>query len=102
MRPACLQASTRSYGRMTLEEPAKSSDSPKYVFDNAGAQAGARFSALAEIFDPGTIRHLVERGVDQGWHCLEVGSGNGSIAAWLGDRVGPNGRVLVTDIDTRF
>jgi SAM-dependent methyltransferase len=85
-----------------MEEPAKSSDSPKYVFDNAAAQAGARFNALTEIFDPGTIRHLVDRGVDCGWHCLEVGGGNGSIAAWLGRRVGPRGRVLVTDIDTRF
>ena len=85
-----------------MEESAKCSDSPKYLFDNAAAQAGARFNALTEIFDPGTIRHLVDRGVDRGWHCLEVGGGNGSIAAWLGTRVGPRGRVLVTDIDTRF
>jgi SAM-dependent methyltransferase len=76
--------------------------SPGYVFDNASEQAGARFRALSEIFDPGTIRHLSERGVDQGWHCLEVGGGNGSIASWLSGRVGPTGSVLVTDIDTRF
>jgi SAM-dependent methyltransferase len=76
--------------------------SPDYVFDNAAAQAGARFRALAEIFDPGTIRHLSDRGVDQGWDCLEVGAGNGSIASWLSGRVGPTGSVLVTDIDTRF
>ncbi len=54
--------------------------SPYYVFDNAAEQADARFRALSEIFDPGTIRHLDDRGVDQGWHCLEVGGGNGSIA----------------------
>jgi SAM-dependent methyltransferase len=76
--------------------------SPEYVFDNAAVQAEARFSALAEIFDPGTIRHLSDRGVDQGWRCLEVGGGNGSIASWLSGRVGPTGSVLVTDIDTRF
>jgi SAM-dependent methyltransferase len=76
--------------------------SPGYVFDNAAEQAGARFSALSEIFDPGTIRHLSERGVDQGWHCLEVGGGNGSIAAWMSTRVGPRGHVLVTDLDPRF
>ena len=76
--------------------------SPDYVFDNAAVQAEARFSALAEIFDPGTIRHLSDRGVYQGWHCLEVGGGNGSIASWLSGRVGPTGSVLVTDIDTRF
>lgn len=73
-----------------------------YTFDNSGTQAAARFSALASIFDPGTIRHLTEIGVGRGWHCLEVGAGGGSIATWLCDRVGGNGQVLATDIDTRF
>jgi SAM-dependent methyltransferase len=73
-----------------------------YVFDNAGAQAGARFSALGALFDPGTIRHLAELGVAEGWHCLEVGAGGGSIATWLCDRVGAAGHVVATDIDPRF
>jgi len=73
-----------------------------YVLDNAGREASARFDALAAMYDPGTIRHLEERGVTSGWHCLEVGGGGGSIAAWLAARVGPAGRVLVTDIDPRF
>src|SRR5271154_3035731 len=73
-----------------------------YAFENSGTQTAARFSALADIFDPGTIRHLTEIGVGSGWHCLEVGAGGGSIATWLCDRVGGNGRVLATDIDTRF
>jgi 2-polyprenyl-3-methyl-5-hydroxy-6-metoxy-1,4-benzoquinol methylase len=73
-----------------------------YTFDNSGTQAATRFSALADIFDPGTIRHLTEIGVGSGWHCLEIGAGGGSIATWLCDRVGGNGRVLATDIDTRF
>jgi SAM-dependent methyltransferase len=73
-----------------------------YTFENSGAQAATRFSALADIFDTGTIRHLTEIGVGNGWHCLEVGAGGGSIATWLCDRVGSNGHVLATDIDTRF
>ena len=73
-----------------------------YVFDNAGAQAGARFSAVGALFDPGTIRHLTELGVAEGWHCLEVGAGGGSIATWLCDRVGAAGHVVATDIDPRF
>jgi SAM-dependent methyltransferase len=73
-----------------------------YLLDNAGAEAPARLSALATLFDPGTIRHLENRGVGSGWRCLEVGGGGGSIAAWLATRVGPTGHVLVTDIDTRF
>ena len=37
-----------------------------------------------------------------GWQCLEIGGGLGTITRWLSDRVGPEGRVLATDIDTRF
>jgi len=73
-----------------------------YILDNAGREASVRFDALAAMYDPGTIRHLEERGVTSGWHCLEVGGGGGSIAAWLAARVGPAGRVVVTDIDPRF
>ena len=35
------------------------------------------------------------------WQCLEIGGGGGSIAAWLSERVGPRGRVVVTDIQTQ-
>lgn len=80
-----------------LEDPA-----PRYLFDNAAAQTPARFSALAGIFDAGTVRHLSALGVGDGWRCLEVGGGGGSIAGWLCDRVGPTGRVVATDLDTRF
>jgi SAM-dependent methyltransferase len=73
-----------------------------YVFDNAWPQAHARLAALAEVHDEGTIRHLVARGVADGWKCLEVGGGLGTITRWLSDRVGANGYVLTTDIDTRF
>jgi SAM-dependent methyltransferase len=73
-----------------------------YLLDTAGKQAGARFDALAAMFDSGTIRHIEQRGIRQGWHCLEIGGGGGSIAAWLAERVGPAGHVLTTDIDTRF
>jgi SAM-dependent methyltransferase len=75
---------------------------PLYTFENSGTQAATRFSALADIFDPGTIRHLTNIGVGSGWRCLEVGAGGGSIATWLCDRVGGDGQVLATDIDTRF
>ena len=76
--------------------------SPGYVFDNAGHQAGQRFTGLAAVYDPGTIRHLTERGVGPGWRCWEVGAGGGSIAVWPAEQVGPSGFVLATDIDTRF
>ncbi len=81
---------------------AGSSGNATYALDNAGKEASARFDALAAMYDPGTIRHLEELGVSSGWHCLEVGGGGGSIAAWLAARVGAAGRVVVTDINPRF
>ena len=72
-----------------------------YVFDNAAPQAPARLRALAEVFDPGTIRQLDARGIAEGWRCLEVGGGLGTMTKWLSARVGPQGSVLTTDIDTR-
>jgi SAM-dependent methyltransferase len=52
--------------------------------------------------DPLTIRYLLRLGVGNGWRCLEVGAGAGSIVRWLSDRVGQNGSVVAADIDTRF
>jgi len=69
---------------------------------DAVMNASARFGALSVIFDADTRRHLLDRGLAPGWHCLEVGGGGGSIASWLGERVGAAGRVVVTDIETRF
>jgi SAM-dependent methyltransferase len=74
----------------------------QYILDNAGREASARFPALSAAFDAETIRHLEYLGVGPGWHCLEVGGGGGSIAAWLAARVAPTGHVLVTDLDPRF
>jgi SAM-dependent methyltransferase len=41
-------------------------------------------------------------GISEGWRCLEVGAGEGSIARWLANRVGPTGIVVATDINTEF
>jgi len=75
---------------------------PRYVFDNAGEETSTRFSALEALFDAGTFRHIEALGISPGWRCLEVGGGSGSVATWLGRRVGVDGKVVVTDIDPRF
>jgi SAM-dependent methyltransferase len=72
-----------------------------YVFDNAAPQAPSRLAALSAVYDEGTIRQLLARGVGDGWRCVEVGGGGGSMTRWLSARVGPRGFVLTTDIDTR-
>ena len=70
-----------------------------YAFDNALAVQRARLRALEATLDAGTFRHLEAIGVGPRWRCLEVGAGGGSVAAWLAERVGPNGEVLATDLD---
>ena len=62
----------------------------------------ARLSMLAKSLDPGTFRLLERVGVEPGMHVLELGAGTGSVSAWLAERVGPDGRVMSTDIDLRF
>jgi ubiquinone/menaquinone biosynthesis C-methylase UbiE len=73
-----------------------------YIFDNAAQQASQRFTSLETLYDPWTIRHLEATGIGPGWQCWEVGAGGGTIAAWLAERCGLSGHVLVTDIDLRF
>jgi SAM-dependent methyltransferase len=72
-----------------------------YLFGNESDQGARRFRTLEAIFDPGTRRIVTDLGVKTGWSCLDVGAGSGSIAAWLCDRVGPDGQVLATDLDAR-
>lgn len=74
----------------------------RYAFDNAWQQERERLATIERTYDPGTIRILEGCQIADGWQCLEVGAGGGSIAAWLCERVGNRGRVVATDIDTRF
>jgi 2-polyprenyl-3-methyl-5-hydroxy-6-metoxy-1,4-benzoquinol methylase len=62
----------------------------------------ARLRLLEAVFDPTTTRHLEMLGVFEGWKCLEIGAGAGSVTQWLSMRVGSAGQVVATDIDTRF
>ncbi len=71
-----------------------------YLLDNAWQRGRARLDAVEAFLDPGTIRALEGLGVAPGWHCLELGAGGGSVAAWLSRRVGSAGKVVATDLDT--
>ena len=80
----------------------RSAVKPEYRFDNSWAQARGRLAASEMRNDPGTVRHLQALGVSEGWRCLEVGGGGGSITEWLCRRVGSAGHVVATDINPRF
>jgi SAM-dependent methyltransferase len=73
-----------------------------YVWDNAMVEARERLGVLEQTYDRGTLRCLDAVGVGTGWSCLEVAGGGGSITRVLCDRVGPTGRVVSVDLDTRF
>ena len=73
-----------------------------YVFDDSWQRYRERLAGLEALYDPQTIRHLASIGIAEGWRCLEVGGGGGSVAEWMSDRVGSGGSVLATDVDTRY
>ena len=73
-----------------------------YIFDAGFQKERDRLRALEFLFDSYTMRRLADLGVSDGWQCLEVGCGAGSIALWLAEQVGIAGRVVAVDLDTRF
>ena len=73
-----------------------------YLFDHGEKSERKRLAIMAAGGDPGTIACFESLGVTEGWHCLEVGAGAGSITEWLCGRVGRSGRVVSTDLQTKF
>jgi SAM-dependent methyltransferase len=73
-----------------------------FARDSPDAFERERLALLTQIADPITARRLADLGVGPGWRCLEVGAGDGSVARWLADCVGPKGRVTATDLNPRF
>lgn len=68
-----------------------------YALDNARAGASSMLDCLPPILDPSTVELLTPL-VPVGGRCLELGAGNGSVAGWLADAVGPGGHVVATDL----
>jgi 2-polyprenyl-3-methyl-5-hydroxy-6-metoxy-1,4-benzoquinol methylase len=54
---------------------------------------------MESLWDPGTQALLDELGIGDGWKCLEVGAGGGSLVEWMAAR---GATVTAVDIDTRF
>jgi SAM-dependent methyltransferase len=74
----------------------------EYLLDNQQVEAGQRFDALSELFNPSTFRHAQAVGLAAGWRVWEVGAGSPSVPAWFAEQVGAGGHVLATDIDTSW
>jgi hypothetical protein len=70
-----------------------------YILDDASAVEYKRLDLMSKILDPWTRQYLIGLGVGEGWHCLELGGGNGSIAQWLAAKVSASGSVTAIDIN---
>jgi SAM-dependent methyltransferase len=70
-----------------------------YILDDASAIEYQRLDLMSKILDPWTRGYLTALGVGTGWHCLELGGGNGSITEWLASKVGAMGSVTAIDIN---
>ncbi|MGV9311914.1 methyltransferase domain-containing protein [Streptomyces sp. NPDC003691] len=82
--------------------PAEHTEAHTYVFADSGARERDRLRLLARLLDPLHQRALSAAGIREGLHCLEVGSGTGSMAVWMAQQVGVEGSVLATDINLSF
>jgi SAM-dependent methyltransferase len=73
-----------------------------YLFSHEDQTERERLAAIEAGLDPFTIDCLKKIGVAESWRCLEIGAGAGSIAKWLCGQVGPTGKVVATDLQTKF
>jgi hypothetical protein len=73
-----------------------------YMFDNSATAEYQRLDLMSKILDPDTRTHLAALGLREGWNCLELGGGNGSITEWLCEMVGASGSVTSIDIDPKL
>lgn len=74
-----------------------------YIFTDTQFESELkRLQLLEKILDPASRRRILATGLTEGWHCLEVGAGAGSIMNWMSEEVGQSGKVTAIDLDTRF
>ena len=73
-----------------------------YALDSSWYAERDRLNSLTALYDEATIAFCERLGVGDGWRCVELGAGTGSVAQLLVDRVAPSGHVLAVDVDTRF
>ena len=72
----------------------------KYVLGHDSKGEGKRLALMSELLDPMHRRHIDSLDIVRpGARTLEVGCGNGSISAWLAERVSPGGKAVAFDLD---
>jgi SAM-dependent methyltransferase len=74
----------------------------KYTLPHDLAGEQRRLSLMSKLLDPLECSYFESLGVKSGWRCLELGSGNGSMARILAGLVAPSGHAVASDIDVRY
>jgi ubiquinone/menaquinone biosynthesis C-methylase UbiE len=72
---------------------------PDYILDHHREGEQQRLALMSRLLDPMHRRHLEKLGAGPGARTLEVGCGNGSMSAWLAERVAPCGGAVAVDFD---
>jgi SAM-dependent methyltransferase len=67
-----------------------------------GKEGKERLKLLNELMQPTTAQLLNTVGIGTGMKCLDVGCGGGHITLYLAERVGPQGKVVGTDLDGKI
>jgi SAM-dependent methyltransferase len=70
-----------------------------YIYDQGFSEERTRLAGIESLWDPGSQTVLEGLGITDGWRCLEVGAGGGSLVGWM---AGHGATVMAIDIDTRF
>jgi SAM-dependent methyltransferase len=70
-----------------------------YAFPHSAKDESRRLQLFEGRLDPLSKRRIERLGIAAGAGCLEIGGGRGSVARWLAEKVGPTGKVTVTDLD---
>lgn len=71
----------------------------EYVFGANTDAERERLRGIEDLWDPGSKALLLELGLTDGWRCLEIGAGGGSLVQWMSDR---GASVTAVDIDTHL
>ncbi len=73
-----------------------------YLLDPAWHAERERLDSITRLYDPASLALCRTLGAANGWRCLDVGAGTGSLARELSALVAPAGSVVALDVDTRF
>jgi 2-polyprenyl-3-methyl-5-hydroxy-6-metoxy-1,4-benzoquinol methylase len=72
----------------------------EYILNHHREGEGKRLALMSWLLDPMHRRYIESLNIGPGARTLEVGCGNGSISAWLGQRVAPGGgQAVAFDLD---